>query len=206
MLVLIAAGAALQFTFFLENSFGLYFFLLWLFGLSLVGLTFLVSTLVKKASNATTIGFLIFVLGYFLQLGGSFIFSSPTASEGLKVIFALFSPTIFQVGIVELGEATAREGDKGFSWNDVNNINVNSNGWVTFQDMYLWLFLDFWIYFLLAIYLDNVLPSTNFNIINLQMNMGYPGHCITFLLLVIGPEKVGHEESGLNQSPLVMLN
>jgi hypothetical protein len=69
---LIISGCIFQFNFFLKNAFGLYFFTLELFALSLIPLAFLVSAIVKKASNATSVGFLVFILGYFLQLGNTF--------------------------------------------------------------------------------------------------------------------------------------
>lgn len=51
--LLIGFGAAFQFDFFLDNNFGTYFFLLELFGLTLVPLSFLVSTFLKKSSSAS---------------------------------------------------------------------------------------------------------------------------------------------------------
>lgn len=52
-MVLITAGCILQFDFFLHNDFGLYFFLLWFFALSLVTLTMLVSAFLRRASQST---------------------------------------------------------------------------------------------------------------------------------------------------------
>lgn len=54
VLLLCAFGAAFQFDFFLDNNFGTYFILLELFALSLVPLSFLTSTLLKKSSSAST--------------------------------------------------------------------------------------------------------------------------------------------------------
>jgi hypothetical protein len=55
VLLLCAFGAAFQFDFFLDNNFGTYFILLELFALSLVTLSILTSTILKKASSASTV-------------------------------------------------------------------------------------------------------------------------------------------------------
>eukprot|EP01114_Cavostelium_apophysatum_P009754 TRINITY_DN2300_c0_g1_i1.p1 TRINITY_DN2300_c0_g1~~TRINITY_DN2300_c0_g1_i1.p1 ORF type:complete len:1800 (+),score=493.64 TRINITY_DN2300_c0_g1_i1:225-5624(+) len=156
--VLIAAGAAFQFNFFLKNDFGLYFFTLWLFGFTTVSMSFLVSTIVKKSSNATTVGFLVFILGYFLQIGGSIIYSEA-ADLYLRVIFSLFSPTIFAIALIDLGAATEKSEYPGLRWSIRNDSAATPNGLISYNEMYGWLVLDFFIYLLIALYLDNVVPS-----------------------------------------------
>jgi len=54
VLFLIAFGAAFQFSFFLDNNFGTYFFLIELSALSLIPASFLASVFVKKSAGAST--------------------------------------------------------------------------------------------------------------------------------------------------------
>jgi len=46
---------------------------------------------------------------------------------------------------------------QGISWEDVDKVPLG--GSISFSGMYGWLIADFAIYFLLALYLDNVMPS-----------------------------------------------
>lgn len=144
-----------------------------LFALSLISMAFLISTLVKKASNATNVGFLIFIIGFFFLLGGAFLFStSVNAPLGVRVLFALFSPSMFELGLNELGSASSSDISVGLRWDQRSSISALQNGNYSFNDMYGWLFLDFVIYFLIALYLDNVLPSkkkTHFSIKLIQL-------------------------------------
>eukprot|EP01117_Protostelium_nocturnum_P005730 TRINITY_DN2068_c0_g1_i1.p1 TRINITY_DN2068_c0_g1~~TRINITY_DN2068_c0_g1_i1.p1 ORF type:complete len:1746 (+),score=587.77 TRINITY_DN2068_c0_g1_i1:107-5344(+) len=153
VLVLIISGCIFQFKFFLQNDFGLYFLLLWLFGLTMVSMTFLVSTFVRKATSSTLVGFCVFIIGFFMQLVGAIIFN--TSGKGVRAIFSLFSPTILQIGLTNLGAFTSREDDTGLRWSDRNKEIQN----LSFREAYLWLILDFFLYLLIALYLDNVLPN-----------------------------------------------
>lgn len=156
--VLIITGAIFQFNFFLKNAFGLYFFLMEFFALSLVSLTFLISTFVRKAAQATGVGFLVFILGFFLLLGGTIVFS-VNADNWIRLIFSFFSPTPFSVGLGYLGSATEKEAYPGLSWSEVDNKEVVRGGVISFNQMYGWLILDFFIYLLLALYFDNVIKD-----------------------------------------------
>lgn len=160
VLSVIAFGCIFQFNFFLKNAFGLYFFLLFLFALTLIPLGFLISALVKKANQATNVGFLVFIFSFFMLLGAAFIFDkSIGAPKALIIVFSLLSPAMFQLGLSELGTATAKSTYPGLSWSIVSDVNALQNGNYSFADMYAWLILDFFLYLLIALYLDNVLPN-----------------------------------------------
>lgn len=133
-----------------------------LFALSLISMSFLISALVKKASQATNIGFLLFILGFFLLLGAAFIYNSAVnAPAAVRIIFSLFSPSMFQLGLSELGQASSTELSDGIPWSSIGDASILANQSYSFNDMYGWLILDFFIYLLLALYLDNVLPSNS---------------------------------------------
>jgi hypothetical protein len=63
-LLTIAFGAAVQIDFFRKNSVGNTFFILWLFQLAMVGFAFFLSSMIRKSSAATLLGFLIFIIGF----------------------------------------------------------------------------------------------------------------------------------------------
>ncbi|PRP80817.1 ABC transporter A family member 2 isoform 2 [Planoprotostelium fungivorum] len=151
--VLIVSGCIFQFNFFLKNNFGLYFLLMELFGISMVTLTFLVSTFVKRASDSTLVGFGIFIGGLFLQFGGAAIFQQ--APRGLQILFCFFSPSVFQIGLSNLGAVTTKSDDLGLRWSDRDTLFQN----LSFNQAYGWLILDSLLYLIFALYLDNVLPN-----------------------------------------------
>jgi ABC-type multidrug transport system fused ATPase/permease subunit len=156
--ILITSGCLFQFDFFLQNDFGLYFVLLYLFALSMVAMTFLISTFVKKADSATSVGFLVFILGFFIQLGSTYVFST-IAPRGLRILFSLFSPSLLQVGLSALATATT-PGNRPLTWADRDSQSVlGAESTISFNQIYGWLFLDFLLYLVIALYLDNVLPT-----------------------------------------------
>jgi len=158
VMILIVFGCIFQFHFFLKNAFGLYFFLMELFALSLVSMTFLISTIVKKASNSTGIGFLIFILGFFIQIASAIVYSD-SASPTVRNLFSLFSPAVFTVGLQNLGLATEKESYQGLRWSSVNDQEAIPGGVISFAEIYGWLILDFFLYLIIALYLDNVMPN-----------------------------------------------
>lgn len=152
VLLLCAFGAAFQFDFFLDNNFGTYFILLELFALSLVPLSFLTSTLLKKSSSAISMGFFVFVIGFFFQLTAVFLYDDD-ASGGTVIgqyILAWFSPVMLAKGLNDIGEA-----QPGYSFGDVVD---NTDKWPLIQ-LYIWMILDFFLYLGLALWFDNILPN-----------------------------------------------
>lgn len=53
VLLLVAFGAAFQFELFINNNFGTYFLVLWLFSLTLIPMAFWISTILKS-TNASS--------------------------------------------------------------------------------------------------------------------------------------------------------
>ena len=67
-LLSITFGAMFQFDFFLNNSFGIVFFVLLMFQLGMVGLAFLLATFVRKSTVAIIFGFVVFLVGWIVQV------------------------------------------------------------------------------------------------------------------------------------------
>eukprot|EP01090_Pellita_catalonica_P008622 TRINITY_DN196_c0_g1_i1.p1 TRINITY_DN196_c0_g1~~TRINITY_DN196_c0_g1_i1.p1 ORF type:complete len:943 (+),score=171.62 TRINITY_DN196_c0_g1_i1:378-2831(+) len=152
VLVLIISGLIFQMRFFLVNPFPLYFLLLWLFAISMISATFVISTIVKKARNATTIGFLVFVLGFIGQIIGVVVY---TGSQILQTIFSLFSPIPFAKGLMDLALFSFRESSDGMAYDEVDSYTDDT----PLLHIYFYLIADFFIYLVIALYLDNVLPN-----------------------------------------------
>lgn len=144
-----------QFNFFLHNNFGTYFLTFWLFGMTLIPLGFVITAIVRKANSAAAVGFLVFLFSFVLLILGGSVYL-PTTSTGVQLIFALFSPAMFAKGLNDLDYATRRDSDPGISWSARSSY---SSTW-PLPSLWAGFFADFCIYLLLALYLDNVVPST----------------------------------------------
>ncbi|KAL0689511.1 hypothetical protein Bca4012_089189 [Brassica carinata] len=130
-----------QFDFFLKNSFPVVFQLFMLFQINMVekkkeSLTLTLHTYwriyiplfhglldwtsihaISKASSATTVGFLEFLVGFITQLGGSTGFPySKDYSLMTRVLWSLFPPNTFSQGLKLLSDATLTPQDPSISW------------------------------------------------------------------------------------------
>ncbi|ONM04752.1 ABC2 homolog 15 [Zea mays] len=164
-------GMMFQFDFFLHNNFGILFLLFFLFQLNMrhpscflqLSFAFMISTFVAKAASATTVGFAIFIIGFLTQLVTTFGF--PYSSDYKKLyrtLWSLFPPDLFAKALNILGKATATPEDKGFSWNQRGECpSFETDCVITIDDIYKWLISTFFLWFVLAIYFDNILPNVN---------------------------------------------
>ncbi|CAI6001248.1 unnamed protein product [Closterium sp. NIES-64] len=162
-ILLVCFGMMFQFDFFLHNAFLVLFLMFFLFWLSMTSLAFFVSTFLRKASTANTVGFFIFIIGFVLQL--IVLFGVPYSKEysnGLRIIFNLFPPDLLAIGLKYLGDATATPEDPGIKLSTIGQCSPRSPDCVmTMAGIYVWLLVLTIVYFILAVYLDNVLPDVN---------------------------------------------
>ncbi|GJP41806.1 hypothetical protein CLOM_g1449 [Closterium sp. NIES-68] len=161
--LLICFGMMFQFAFFLKNSFVVLFLVFFLFWVAMTGLAFLVSTFMRKSANANTTGFFIFIIGFVLQLMvlSGFPYTSDF-SNGYRILFSLFPPDLLTLSLKYLSDATKLPQNPGVSLGEINKCTLGNAGCTnTLASVYLWLIGDFVIFFLLAIYFDNVLPDAN---------------------------------------------
>ncbi|GFY96206.1 ATP-binding cassette A1 [Actinidia rufa] len=126
----------------------MYFFL---FGLSAIMLSFLISTFFTRAKTAVAVGTLSF-------LGAFFPYYTVNDQAGpmiLKVIASLLSPTAFALGSVNF--ADYERAHVGLRW---SNIWQASSG-VNFFVCLLMMLVDTLLYCGIGLYLDKVLPKEN---------------------------------------------
>ncbi|XP_024004349.1 ABC transporter A family member 11 isoform X3 [Eutrema salsugineum] len=162
-LFLVLFGIMFQFDFFLNNSFILVFLLFLLFQFNMIALAFVLSSFISKSSSATTVGFLVFLIGFMTQIVSAtgFPYSSAYAVSR-RVMWSLFPPNTFSAGLKLLLDATSTPGSSGISWSEravcqggkadcVISINI----------IYQWLVGTFLFWFVLAIYFDNIIPNAS---------------------------------------------
>jgi ABC-type multidrug transport system ATPase subunit len=162
-LLIMAFGFIFRFKFFTKTAFVVNFVSLYLFSLSLTGWIFLFAVLARRTQSVTTICFNFFILSYILSNAGSIIYAvdsdgKAVAAEGalfLRQVFAIV-PVVMFTRVVEVTSQLAETGF-GLTWK-----STASNSAV-FPVRSCWnaLFASGLGALVLAIYLDNILPSPN---------------------------------------------
>ncbi|XP_024541685.1 ABC transporter A family member 2 [Selaginella moellendorffii] len=162
-MVLVLSGMMFQFNFFLDNDFGVLFLVFFLFQTNMVAFSFLLSTFVTKTSSANTVGFVVFIVGFVTQLVTAFGFPySNSYSKLYQIIWSFFPPNIFAAGMSDLGKASSES--SGYTWAGRNRCPPRDNETdcvLTLEQGYYWLIGTFFLWLVLAIYFDNVLPDVN---------------------------------------------
>ncbi|ESQ52886.1 hypothetical protein EUTSA_v10016127mg [Eutrema salsugineum] len=125
-----------------------YFFL---FGLSAITLSFLISTFFTRAKTAVAVGTLAFLGAFFPY----YTVNDESVSMVLKVVASLLSPTAFALGSINF--ADYERAHVGLRW---SNIWLASSG-VSFFVCLLMMLLDSILYCAIGLYLDKVLPREN---------------------------------------------
>ncbi|KAI9080732.1 hypothetical protein K1719_037245 [Acacia pycnantha] len=122
-----------------------YFFL---FGLSAIMLSFLISTFFDRAKTAVAVGTLSFFGAFFPY----YTVYDEAVSIVLKIVASLLSPTAFALGSINF--ADYERAHVGLRW---SNIWRDSSG-VNFLFCFLMMLLDTLLYCAVGLYLDKVLP------------------------------------------------
>eukprot|EP00798_Chlamydomonas_sp_ICE-L_P014423 gene14423-20429_t len=175
-------GLLLQFDIFLNNNYGLLFFLFFLFQLAMSAFGMFISAFISKTQIAVYIGFVIFIVGWIMQV--VVVFGIPFVPDHIKdlggfvaFIFAIFPWSLLAKGFGDLGSATVSDSFPGISWGErasyCKNIPVfedqpeydPTEQYIDFKcvvplNAIYWIYTGLWVFYLLAsIYLDNVLPN-----------------------------------------------
>lgn len=77
-IALIVTGLIMQFDIFIENDFGISFMVIFLFEMAMTGMAVPLSAMVKKSQTATNLGFIIFLVGWIIQIVIAFGFPYTT--------------------------------------------------------------------------------------------------------------------------------
>ncbi|XP_057465021.1 ABC transporter A family member 2-like [Actinidia eriantha] len=156
-------GMMFQFDFFLNNNFAVVFLLFFLFQLNMIGFAFMLSAFISKSSSSTTVGFSIFIIGFLTQLITQFGFPYTTDfSDAFRIIWSLFPPNLLAQGLTLLSDATATPEDPGISWSRRGKCAPNDEECViTINEIFIWLLSTFLVWFVMAIYFDNIIPNSS---------------------------------------------
>ncbi|XP_011047161.1 PREDICTED: ABC transporter A family member 2 [Populus euphratica] len=162
-LLLVLFGLMFQFDFFKKNSFGVLFFVFFLFQVNMIGFAFMLSTLISKASSGTTMGFSIFIVGFMTQIVTIAGFPyKKSISSFLRFIWSFFPPNLLAKAVNVLSDASSTPEALGISWKGRSKCPPDDDDCVmTINDVYTWLICLFILWFALAIYFDNIFPNVS---------------------------------------------
>uniref|UniRef100_A0A7R9Z2A2 ABC transporter domain-containing protein n=1 Tax=Chlamydomonas euryale TaxID=1486919 RepID=A0A7R9Z2A2_9CHLO len=175
-------GLLLHFDLFLNNNYGLLFFLFFLFLLALSSLGMFVCTLISKQQVAVYVGFAIFLIGWIMQT--VVIFGVPYSVDfyydynmALTCIFSLFPWDLLAKGFGDLGSATVTSTSPGISWSqrysycqdiplsqdqppfDPKEQYIDYECVMPLGTIYVVLTVLWLGYFVLAVYFDQIIPN-----------------------------------------------
>ncbi|KAL6281259.1 hypothetical protein ACE6H2_018140 [Prunus campanulata] len=162
-LFIVLFGMMFMFDFFLHNNILVLYLVFFLFQLNMVGFAFMLSAFVSKASSSTTVGFTIFILGFLSQLVTTAGFPYGSGfSKTSRFIWSLFPPNLLAKALKILADATSTSQDPGISLSGITECGpYDFDCVITLSDIYKWLMATFVIWFVLAIYLDNIVPNAS---------------------------------------------
>ncbi|KAL2924639.1 ABC transporter A family member 2 [Bienertia sinuspersici] len=149
-------GMMFQFDFFKNNNFAILFLVFFLFQLNMAVFAFALSAFVSKSSSATNMGFFNFIIG----IVSTFFPYSERFSKVYRVIWSFYPPNLFAKAIQMLTDATRAPQDPGMSWSGRTRCPPNDDECIlTMNDVFIWLLGTFVMWFLLALYFDNIIPN-----------------------------------------------
>ncbi|GFZ07755.1 ATP-binding cassette A2 [Actinidia rufa] len=83
-------------------------------------------------------------------------------SDAFRIIWSLFPPNLLAQGLTLLSDATATPEDPGISWSRRGKCAPNDEECViTINEIFIWLLSTFLVWFVLAIYFDNIIPNSS---------------------------------------------
>ncbi|GFR51512.1 hypothetical protein Agub_g13927, partial [Astrephomene gubernaculifera] len=173
-------GLILQFDLFLHNSYGLLFFLFFLFQLAMSSMALLLAAFIRRTQVAVYLGFTVFIVGWIMQTVVLFgVPYSPdyykTAKSAVTVIFSMLPWDLLAKGFEDLGAATLGV-YPGLKWSQrasyCRNVDTaeqepfdprveyRSYECVMGLNTIYGALLALWAgYFCLAVYFDNIVPN-----------------------------------------------
>ncbi|GAV76931.1 ABC_tran domain-containing protein/ABC2_membrane_3 domain-containing protein [Cephalotus follicularis] len=159
-LFIVLFGMMFQLDFFLKNNFLVVYLVFFLFLVNMTGFAFMLSAFFSNSSSATTVGFSVFIVGFVTQFLSAPIYTE-SISKNIRIIWSFFPPNLLGKALQLLSAATS-SGDAGVSWNRRAKCAPNDTACViTINDIYIWLLGTFVLWFVLAIYFDNIFPNAS---------------------------------------------
>ena len=173
-LVTVFSGMIFQIVMFLKTNWFVLFAMFFTFGMSLVCLAFLLSTLVNTGKSALILGFVILAVSFILNLfvaNGAAVYQmyNPVVTRALPIILCFYPPFDFAKIFSDISYKSLPEYNKftrkytpgpGFQWSDLYGENeyFDLTSPPTANSFYILLGLSAG-FLIIAWYLDNVLPG-----------------------------------------------
>lgn len=152
--LIIIIAFALGFRVFTDNVFISYFALFFCWGHVMVALGWVLSTLFSSSSTATVVGYLyVFATGILSSTLIQTFFEDNTTSKGVLVLVQVIPSFAFYRGLWALRDGVS------FDQPGYTIENLRETDWVPLQEVYIVLLIEWACLVLLAIYLENVVPS-----------------------------------------------
>ncbi|CAM8920749.1 unnamed protein product [Rhodiola kirilowii] len=165
-LMTVLFGMMFRFDFFKRNNFGVVFLLFFVFQVNMTGFAFMLSTFLSKSNSSNTIAFVIFLIGVITTAisSGPFFFSS-TMRPLYRNLWSFFPPNLLARGVSLLNQATDANTDQkgaGMKWDQLAMCESDQpDCTMTMKGVYIWLASTFFLWFMLAIYFENILPNSS---------------------------------------------
>ncbi|KAJ8560529.1 hypothetical protein K7X08_022389 [Anisodus acutangulus] len=157
-LLIVLFGMMFQLHLFLKNSFLIVLLLFFLFQLNMVGFAFLISNFIRKSASTTSASFAIFVIGCGTQTFSGALYSDTNHKTSYRrTIWSFFPPNPFSGGLNLLLFAAD---NGGISWNRLSLCDIDDSYCYSILHYYRWLIATFFLWLVLAIYLDNIIPNS----------------------------------------------
>ncbi|KAK4480244.1 hypothetical protein RD792_013308 [Penstemon davidsonii] len=159
-LVIVVFGLILRMDLFVKNNVFLVFLFFFLFQFNMSALGLVISTFMKKASSATSMGFLIFILCVLCAIFGQDQVYGSETKKLYKILWSLFPPNLFQSGLNTLfgGMRTG-----GIKWSNLSVCEKGTPPGDCFPLSFFmsWLIGTIFLWIALTLYLDNVIPTSS---------------------------------------------
>uniref|UniRef100_A0A1S3XG68 ABC transporter A family member 11-like n=1 Tax=Nicotiana tabacum TaxID=4097 RepID=A0A1S3XG68_TOBAC len=157
-LLIVLFGMMFQLHLFLKNSFLIVLLLFFLFQLNMVGFAFLISNFIRKSASTTSASFAIFVIGCGTQTFSGVLYSDTSHKTSYRrTIWSFFPPNPFSGGLNLLLFAAD---NGGISWSRLSECDIDGSYCYSILRYYRWLIATFFLWLILAIYLDNIIPNS----------------------------------------------
>ncbi len=152
-IVVIVIAYAMGFRTFTENVFISYFALFFCWGHVLVALGWVLSTLFSSSTTATAVGYLwVFITGILSSTLIQNFFQDTNTAKGVLVLIQVIPSFTFYRGLWALREGVYLQ--PGYTLE-----NLKETDWVPLQEVYIVLLIEWFALVLLAMYLENIVPS-----------------------------------------------
>lgn len=147
--VAICIAITAKVSFFPKSDGGLLFLFFWLFGISAIGLCYLLSVFFSRAKTASVVGALIFIATFFPY----FNVSDMDKKASIKSAASLASPVSFGLALDIISAMEAAE--LGVNWTTAHKVVHN----YSVSQAFAWMAFDTFLYTLLAVYLSGCIPQ-----------------------------------------------